>query len=191
METRREPEALTDQELLALYLRGDVRAFEEILERYERPLLRYVLRLFASRGGARELAEDIVQEAFLRLVREAGKLGEIVRLEAWLYRVARNLAVDAARKEERMDRRARLAASAETVQGAPSPEERREVDGIVAEKLFGLPANQRDVLILKIQEGKSYREISEITGLSTSNVGYLVHHGLKGLARELQRAGVI
>lgn len=182
---------MTDQELLALYLRGDVRAFGEILERYERPLLRYVLRLLAPRVGARELAEDVVQEAFLRLVREAGRLGEVERLEAWLYRVARNLAVDAARKEVRMERRQRLAASAEIVDPPPSPAERREVDGIVAEKLFGLPPNQRDVLILKIQEGKSYREISEITGLSTSNVGYLVHHGLKGLARELERAGVI
>ena len=90
-----------------------------------------------------------------------------------------------------MERRYRLVASEEM--GAPPPcdEERREVAGIVTEKLFGLPPNQRDVLILKIHENKSYREISEITGLTLSNVGYLVHCGLKALARELRTAGVV
>ena len=89
-----------------------------------------------------------------------------------------------------MERRYRLVA--ETQMDAPpaSALEQRELTEIVTEKLFGLPANQRDVLILKIQEGKSYREISEITGLSTSNVGYLIHHGLKALASQLKTAGL-
>ena len=69
--------------------------------------------------------------------------------------------------------------------------ERQEIAQIINHKLHGLPPNQRDVLILKIQEGKSYREISQITGLTTSNIGYLIHHGLKRLSGELRRVGVI
>ncbi|MBI4601028.1 MAG: sigma-70 family RNA polymerase sigma factor, partial [Planctomycetes bacterium] len=136
-------------------------------------------------------AEDVVQEAFLRLVEEAPRMGGVENVSAWLFRVARNLAIDSSRKEVRMERRHRLAAGTEVAPPPPLEAERLEVAGIVQEKLHGLPPNQRDVLILKIQEGKSYREISEITGLSTSNVGYLIHHGLKSLASALRSAGVI
>jgi RNA polymerase sigma-70 factor (ECF subfamily) len=178
-----------DRELLARYLGGDVTAFEAIVGRYEKPLLRFVGRYGLDR--ARNGAQDIVQEVFLRLLEEGRELGKIENLASWLYRVARNLAVDEVRKETRMERRHELAAAPE-VQALPVPTvERQETGAIVAEKLLGLPPNQRDVLILKVQEGKSYREIAEITGLSTANVGYLIHHGLKSLAKALRSAGVL
>jgi RNA polymerase sigma factor (sigma-70 family) len=184
---------LTDRELLTRHLQGDASAFREILDRHEKPLLRFAARY--RRGGnldgAREWAQDIVQEAFLRLLREARSLDSVENVSAWLYRVARNLAIDEKRKEVRMERRHRFAAAAESAAPPPSEEERREVAEVVTRKLLGLPANQRDVLILKIQEGKTYREISEITGLTPSNVGYLIHHGLRSLAGELRTAGLV
>jgi RNA polymerase sigma-70 factor (ECF subfamily) len=184
---------VTDRELLKRYVNGDVAAFRELLERHEKPLLRFASRY--ARGstldGAREWAEDIVQEAFLRLLREARALEAVDNISAWLYRVARNLAIDALRKEMRMERRHRLAAAVEVMTPPPSQEENREVTALVTRKLLDLPPNQRDVLILKIQEGKTYREISEITGLTSSNIGYLIHHGLRALAGELRSAGVV
>ena len=66
-----------------------------------------------------------------------------------------------------------------------------EVAQVVSEKIQGLPSKQRAVLTLKLQEQKSYKEISAITGLTVSNVGYLIHQALKGLAGELRRAGVV
>jgi len=188
---------LTDQELLESYVSGDVSAFEELLERYERPLLRFVARYRQGMGqdGALEWARDTVQEVFVRLLRDAPGLRTVENVSAWLFRVARNLAIDEARKEIRMERRHEVAAGmARGPSVAPPPcvaEERKELCEIVTRKLLGLPSNQRDVLILKIQEGKSYREISEVTGLSTSNVGYLIHHGLKALAGQLRSAGVV
>ena len=167
------------------YRHGDVAAFEEILERYERPLLRYASRYDAAG------AQDLVQEVFLRLVRDAPRLEPIENLSAWLYRVARNLAIDESRKEKRMARRHELAAVPEAQGASSSPFEVEEMADVVATKLMALPPRQRDVLVLKIQESKTYRQISEITGLSTSNVGYLIHQGLKSLARELRVAGVI
>ena len=182
----------TDRELLKRYLGGDVSAFEEILNRHEKLLLRYVARhRRGARGGAQESARDIVQEVFLRLVREAAKLEAVENLSAWLYRVARNLAIDEARKEIRMEKHLRLQAEARASGPPPSVEENREIAEIVTEKLLGLPAHQRDVLILKLQEGKTYREIADITGLSTSNVGYLIHCGLKALAGDLRTAGIV
>ncbi len=193
VERQREATHLTDRELLERYLTGDAAAFEAILNRYERPLLRFAARYRHGLGqrGAMEWAQDTVQEVFLRFVREAASLRAVENLAAWLYRVARNLAIDEARKEIRMERRHQMAAAAELEAPPPPEEERREVAGIVAEKLESLPPNQRDVLVLKIQEGKSYKEIAEIMGLTTSNVGYLIHHGLKALSSALRTAGVV
>lgn len=193
MQTPSEGNDLTDHELLESYLEGNISAFEALLSRHERPLLRFVerYRYGLGIGGARDWAQDTVQEVFLRLVREASSLRAVECLSAWLYRVARNLAIDEARKEIRMERRHQMAAGTELAPPPVMAEERRELSEIVSRKLEGLPPNQRDVLVLKIQEGKSYKEISEITGLSTSNVGYLIHHGLKALAGQLRAAGVV
>jgi RNA polymerase sigma-70 factor (ECF subfamily) len=187
---------LHDRELLERFRNGDLSAFEAILERYEAPLLRYAGRY------NRCAAQDIVQEAFLRLVREFRSSapsgvpsdepsGTIEHLSAWLYRVTRNLAVDEARKEKRMERREQLAAVSEVQRPGAADVETREIVDVVEQKLHGLPPKERDVLILKIQEQKSYREISSITGLTPSNVGYLIHKGLKSLASELRTAGVV
>lgn len=167
---------------------GEVSAFEAILARYEQPLLAFAARYGLDR--ARNGAQDIVQEVFLRLIKEGDRLRHLQNLGPWLYRVARNLAIDEMRKEERLGRRHEAAATPE-IQSAEAPAvERGEIASIVARKLRGLPANQRDVLLLKVEE-KSYREISEVTGLSIANVGYLIHEGLKALARELRTAGVL
>lgn len=179
---------LNDRELLERYRSGDLDAFEIILERHEAPLLRYAGRYGRSR------AQDIVQEAFLRLVRECrspSRTETIEHLPAWLYQVTRNLAIDAARKEERMERREQWAAVSEVEPPGTPDVETRELVDVVEEKLHGLPPKERDVLILRIREQRSYREISSITGLTTSNVGYLIHKGLESLAAELRTAGVV
>ena len=180
---------MTDRELLSRYLQGDVSAFEALLDRYEKPLLRFAARY--RDGGRGDRARDIVQEVFLKLLSKAGGLRNQENLSPWLYRVARNLAIDEKRKESRMEKYHRAAAVPEIEAPPVASVERQEIAQIINHKLHGLPPNQRDVLILKIQEGKSYREISQITGLTTSNIGYLIHHGLKRLSGELRRVGVI
>ena len=83
--------------------------------------------------------------------------------------------------------------SDEQVHRCPSPDptppdaaERRESAARVLDLLEGLPANQREAIRLKFQNGFSYREISRISGQSVSNVGYLIHMGLKTLRGQLQ-----
>ena len=90
-----------------------------------------------------------------------------------------------------MEAKQHLVATSETHSPPAAGVEAREVAEVVTEKIHGLPPKQREVLALKLQEEKSYKEISAITGLTVSNVGYLIHHGLKGLAGELRRAGVV
>jgi RNA polymerase sigma-70 factor (ECF subfamily) len=154
-----------------------------VLAAFEAPLLRHA----AAVVGDAAAAQDVVQESFLRLL---AKGQPIDNLSAWLHRVTHNPALDHLRKESRM-RKLHLSAAPRTEPLAPPPSEdfdRREAQALVLGALERLTHNERAVLMLKIKEGRSYQEISERTGLSSSNVGYLIHHGLKKLTARLRAA---
>jgi RNA polymerase sigma-70 factor (ECF subfamily) len=129
----------------------------------------------------------VVQETFLRLcVQERTAIEP--RLAEWLFTVCRNRALDVLRKERRMTQ-----LSDDQVQHCLSPEkgpeesvEHRDSAARILDLLEGLPASQREAIRLKFQNGFSYREISRISGHTVTNVGYLIHVGLKTLRGQLQ-----
>jgi RNA polymerase sigma-70 factor (ECF subfamily) len=162
----------------AEWIRGAVREFEQ-------PLLRYAARLV----GNLERARDVVQDTFLRLC--AQKRADIDgRLAEWLFTVCRNRALDVQRKERRMsvitDQQAATRVSPDPA--PPDVLELKDSASAVLRVLGTLPANQQEVLRLKFQNGLSYREISRVTNLSVSNVGFLIHTGLKSLRAKLADA---
>ena len=178
----------SDRFLVDAYLKGDIAAFETLVSRYEGPLLRYAGRLVADPN----LAQDVVQESFLRLIREVRGIDHVEDLSVWLYRVCRNASIDVVRKEARMRKtHERAQALKPELSPTPDPVEAREAESIVQRELDSLPARQRDVLLLRVQQRKSYSEISSMTGLTEGNVGYLIHHGLRDLAQRLRAAGVL
>src|SRR5918997_209775 len=144
--------------------------------RFEGPLTLYASRLLRDVEAAR----DVVQETFLRLcTRDRAQVEP--HLAEWLFTVCRNRTLDVLRKEGRM---ARL--SEEQLHVVPSPDpspqdvlERRDDAAHALRLLEALPESQREVLRLKFQNGFTYREISRITGHSVTNVGYLMHAGMK------------
>src|SRR5437763_12027979 len=85
----------TDEELLAAFQQGDVGAFEALLRRHRAPLFTFLLRML----GDRERAEDLAQETFLRIVKGAAAWEQRARFQTWLYTIARNLCVDASRRD--------------------------------------------------------------------------------------------
>jgi RNA polymerase sigma-70 factor (ECF subfamily) len=175
------PDAPDD--LLAHLRRDPVRGLAPVLASFEASLLRHA----AAVVGSAAAAQDVVQESFLRLLANGQP---IENLSAWLHRVTHNLAVDHLRKESRL-RKLHLAAAPRTEPVAPSPADdmdKREAHALLQDELERLSANERAVLALKIKEGRSYQEISEMTGLSVSNVGYLIHQGLKKLTARLRAA---
>ncbi|MGQ9661585.1 MAG: RNA polymerase sigma factor [Kiritimatiellia bacterium] len=164
-------------------------AFERIVDEYERPLLRYATRLTQDRNAA----EDIVQEAFIRLFRSwPGEFRLDPDLLNWLYRVTHNCAVDYVRKRTRRGLlHAQLAEDQESTT-EPSCGLETAVSDMAARAaaaLSSLSLRERQLVILKVFEDKSYREISEITGLTVTNVGYILHHAMKKLAAELKQKG--
>src|SRR5262245_10298276 len=148
------------------------------VDRFEAPLTLYAARLLHDA----ETARDVVQETFLRLCAQDRAAIE-PRLAEWLFTVCRNRALDVLRKESRMTQlnEEQVRRCLTPMPGPADVAERRELASRVLDLLDSLPANQQDVVRLKFQNGFSYQEISRISGLSVSNVGYLLHHALKDL----------
>ena len=170
---------------------GSVNAnwMQRVMDRHEGPLLRYATRIL---GGDLELGRDVVQETLLRLWR-SDRTGLEDHLPEWLFRVCRNRALDVRRKERRMTR---LSEQAEQTRPSPalSPSAvalKREAAGRAAEALTTLPVNQQEVLRLKFQNGFTYRQIAGITGHSVTNVGFLIHTGIRSIRKQFKTLGLI
>jgi len=159
---------------------------EAVVTAYEAPLLRYAARLLNNTA----MAQDVVQNVFIKLFRQwpTGRQAG-PGLRAWLYRVTHNEAVDLIRAEERRrrlhDRQAAdPACCTDGVHCDPLPDE-RVAQVLQRLGMLGLP--ERQVLLLRLQEGLSYEEIADVTGRSSGYVGTLLHQAVKKLAATIQQ----
>ena len=155
---------------------------QSALEQYEGPLIRYAYGIVRNP----EKARDVVQDTFLALCRaDRDKIEN--RLAPWLYTVCRNRALDIVRKKGRIVQiETEFLESFKANEPMPSEMlELKEKAQKVMEVMDMLPENQREVIHLKFQEGLSYKEISEVTGHSVSNVGFLIHVGIKTIREKL------
>jgi RNA polymerase sigma-70 factor (ECF subfamily) len=165
---------------------------EELFTVLESPLLSYALRLAGQLGAA----EDLVQEAFMRLHVQFAEVREPRR---WLYRTVHNLALNHRRDSGKIvpldaGTEDGEPAHAEVADPQPLPDEqiaRWEGIGLVRLSLQGLDQRSREVVQLKFNDGLSYRQISARTGINVSNVGYVLHNALKSIGDELARNGVV
>lgn len=153
----------------------------QAMEDYESSLIGYASNLLHDPDRAR----DVVQDTFIRLCQQDM---ESVRdhLKSWLFTVCRNRALDLLRKDK-PSRPLDDVPWHEIPSPDPSPDElavREEQMARVMQMLDRLPPNQKQVILLKFHQGLSYREIEQSTGLSSGNIGFLIHTGLKRL-REL------
>ncbi|HEX9577637.1 MAG TPA: RNA polymerase sigma factor [Myxococcales bacterium] len=187
----------TDEELLAAFQQGDVGAFEALLRRHRAPLFTFLLRML----GDRERAEDLAQETFLRIVKGAAAWEQRARFQTWLYTIARNLCVDASRR----DKFRRTGSLDETgpdgdpplVDSVPGREaapdrgaESARLRPVLQKALLSLPAEQREVFILREQAGMPFKEIAEMVGVNENTVKSRMRYALEGLRKALLAAGV-
>ena len=151
----------------------------ESVEHYESQLIAYAATLL---HGDLERARDVVQDTFLRLyLAEPEKVRESVK--PWLYTVCRNRAFDVLRKDSRLTfTEDEVLHSFSDARPDPShAADTHELYDRAWELLEGLSANQREVIRLKFLHDCSYKDIARITGLTSGNVGFLMHVGLKKL----------
>jgi RNA polymerase sigma-70 factor (ECF subfamily) len=166
---------------------------EELFAALEAPLLSYGLRLIGETG----LAEDMVQEAFMKLHLQFKEVREPRR---WLYRTVHNLALNQRRRTAKIvslnssaSTENEISSTPETADPAPLPDEqiiRMEGIGLVRLSMAALDDRSRELIRLKFTDELSYRDISARTGISVSNVGYILHNALKTIGDELARTGV-
>jgi len=145
-------------------------------------LLRYAGRYLREPQDAR----DAVQEAFIKLAR-AMQAGLVIdNAEAWLFKVLRNRCFDFL-KSKRLKVEVSLEVGFDfSNDGVGSPDtEASAMDDIKMLKCLvqGLSANEREIICLKLEHGKSYKEIAEIAGLSVSNVGFILHNAMKKMQK--------
>jgi len=163
---------------------------EEVFTALETPLLSYALRL----TGRTELAEDVVQDAFMKLHAQFEQVREPRR---WLYRTVHNLALNQRRRTAQtislhQPDESGVAPDSDLTDPMLMPDEqiaRWEGIGLVRLSLETLDARSRELIRLKFSEDLSYKEIATRTGLKAGHVGYLLHHALKTVAAELVKTG--
>lgn len=169
----------TDEELLARFLDGDERCFTELMNRYRDRVFRLVLRYV---NGDRDAAEDVAQQAFVKLLTEgAGFRGE-GSLRSWLFTVAVNLAISETR------RRARL--SPETAEAAVETQadaamDRAAMSARLRDAAERLPEKQRLVLTLRIDAELPFSEIARIGRMTENSAKVNYHHAVTALKKML------
>lgn len=165
---------------MARVARGDERAFQLLSRRHLPAMLGLARRIL---GNAAE-AEDVAQEAFLRVWTHAPRWQPLAQFRTWLTRIVVNLCLDRKRRAPWVD----LEAAGDIVDPAPGATERAEADerqNMVTAAIGELPARQRDAIMLTYSEGMSNAEVAEILGTSVSAVETLLVRGKQNLRRTL------
>lgn len=160
---------MTDAGLLEAAAGGAQPAFAEIVTRHYQPVYRLAWRM----AGDAAMAEDITQEAFIRLWRNPLQVREAAAVRGWLMRVAANAAIDRARKP----RLAALELAPETAdpQARPdAPLARAEASRLVDEALAELPDRQRQAVVLSYFEGLTNAEMADVMDVSVEAVESLL-----------------
>lgn len=159
------PAALTepsDQELLARFESGDAAAFEALYARHRRGLYGFALGV----GGDAGSAADAVQDVWLALIQNAARFARAGNVRAYLYKAVRNRVIEYARKRGREAKAVGVLVKSGARSEAGAVQDAQELD----KALQALPAEQREVVLLRIYEDMQFAEIAQVTGENIKTV---------------------
>ena len=186
---------LTDQEVVALARKGRESAYRELIDRYQRPILSLINRLVRDR----ELAEDLAQDAFIKVFNALDRYNPERKFSSWIFKIAHNTAIDQLRKKE-LDTLSidgsPHATSAEAVEASTivpvssdeDPEQytsSREIGAQIEAAIGTLRPEYRTVIVLWHVEGRPYDEIAEIMDLPLGTVKTYIHRARNELRKKL------
>jgi RNA polymerase sigma-70 factor (ECF subfamily) len=181
---------------VSAYLLGQSRAFDVLVDRYQNRLLNFIYRTV----GDRERAEDLVQEAFIRVHRHMARFDGAKKFSTWIYTIAGNLAKNELRNRSRNP----LVLFQTMTQGwedeerplefedsSMAPDElykKRHVKELVEATVAKLPEHHREVFVLRELEGRSYEEIAEITHCNLGTVKSRLNRARSSFAEMIEPA---
>lgn len=178
----------TDEQLVTAYANGDNKAFDALLNRHKQRLFSYIYQLVRDS----DLADDIFQETFVKAITtiRQGRYNDLGKFSAWLYRIARNLAVDSFRADKNegtlstddgnFDILNRRELAQETVEDAMVD---LQIEEDLRRLVERLPENQREVVTMRYYRDLSFKEIAEITGVSINTALGRMRYALLNLRR--------
>jgi RNA polymerase sigma factor (sigma-70 family) len=151
---------------------------EQAVTDYESSLIGYARTYLYDLDRAR----DVVQDTFIRLCKQEPEKVQ-GHLKSWLFTVCRNRCLDILRKDKRIEPLDEIGWQKLASPDASPHEQAEQEDGYldVMRYMDRLSGNQKEVILLKFQQGMSYEEIHRVTGLTSGNIGFLIHAGLKRL----------
>jgi RNA polymerase sigma-70 factor (ECF subfamily) len=178
-------------ELKRRLLDGDEQAYEALLERFEKPVIRFIDRMIGDRAAA----EDLFQETFIRILRALPNYEPRGRFSTWVFAIARNLCLDHLKYKRRHPAGSLDAGRSqdggkviyfrdllEAADVAPLDQvDRRESVEMIRVALTRLNDDKREALVLRIFHDLPYAEIAEITGVPVGTAKYRVHEGVRAL----------
>lgn len=192
-------ESVADETLMLAFKAGDVRAFETLVRRHRGAVFNFLFRL----SNNRQRAEDLLQETWLKVVRSAGTYEAKAKFTTWVYTIARNLCMDAIRKDgyrkadsldatvgDGEDERSlgeKVASPDATPDRAAHAAALRPV---LERSIARLPAEQREVFLLREYHGVQFKDIAEVTGVSENTVKSRMRYALEALRKHLAESGV-
>ncbi len=185
---------MTDEELVTAHLEGTPDAFNELFERYRERLIHFISR----KTGDPDRAQDLVQEAFIRVTRHLHRFDTSKKFSTWIYTIASNLSKNELRNRSRSplvlfqkltnnwedDHR-----PLQFEDGTMKPDDlyrKRYLERIVEDTVKELPEHHRLVFRLRELEGKSYEEIAEITGVNLGTVKSRLHRARNSFAQRIE-----
>jgi len=182
--------AASDDDLMRACQEGDVDAFEVLVSRYRRKLHVFITHIIGDEG----LAEDFLQETFLRVYLEASDYLPMGRFRGWLYTIARNLSLNslnyAARHRGLTPDAPMILWNWEAAADAPAEnswESKEELLREVAARAEGLSEKHRHVVLLRYFHGLSIAEIAEVEECPVGTVKSRLHHAIKELRYKIRR----
>lgn len=179
-----------DAALIGRYLAGDVKAFELLVARHAR----LAGAVATSVMGDYDLARDVVQEAFVKVLEGLGALSDRGSFKGWLRNVVRTTALDHLRRKKVVGRAAEALPGHDDDGGPALPApgvtpddllEQDELRARVRDEVALLPESQREVVLLKYLDGRSYEEIAELTGLTVNTIESRLFRARTTLRRRL------
>lgn len=180
---------LTDELLTARTMRGEVSAFEELINRYKNSVFAIIYRM----TGQYQEAEDISQEVFLTVYQKLYQFDDSKKFAPWIHRIAINTCISALRKKNKVallnfDESFLTQQNEEGPHVYTNPEimlERNELRSEIKAALNELPSNYQSVLVLRYQLDLNNQEIADTLGLNKENIEVKIHRARKALRRIL------
>ena len=187
--------AVGDCELVTRAIAGRDDSFEELVRRYQRPLVSYVYRM----TGNYESALDLTQEVFIKVYGSLARYRPEYKFSTWIYRIAHNTAIDHLRRHSTREQELEVATpEGDTYEkpfasGAPTPEEnsvRAERRAEIEDVIGSLPASYRELIVLRHAHDLSYDEIAEVTGLPLGTVKNRIFRAREAMRTPLVERGI-